>query len=548
VEAAPSTFTDYLGVVRRRWWIAVLAFAVSIGAALLVSRVEKPTYQATAEVRLAAQPLATIISGQHLTSAEAARYAATQAQQADTPSVAAAALKRAHISGLTPAQLLKRTNVQASPTSDFLTFTIADRHPDTAKRLATVYAQAYAATANSQVIRQIDMETSKFQSQADAVKAKLAQTTGYSPSLQAQYRQLLGILTQLQIARAGQAGSTLVAETAQSAPKVSPKVSRNLLIGAGIGLILGLALMSLVEALDRRVRDSAEIEQRLGLPLLGRVPTPPRSTRKTGHLGLLEVGADRTVDIFDRLRVSVDFANVKARATTIMVTSAVEREGKSTTAGNLALALAGAGRRVALVDLDLRRPMLATFFELPDRIGATTRLLGDVSIDEALQPVPLPPALQSPKMGSLYVMTSGPLPPIPSPLLESEATRELLDEIAERVDVVIVDSAPLLPVSDSVILGSKVDAVMVMVRSEVVTRPILSELHRTLVELPTPKLGFVLTGAEHDASGYGYGYGYGYEYRGPRDEASSTQDDTDREPDSARLSKLSSGEPNFDQS
>ena len=322
-----------------------------------------------------------------------------------------------------------------------------------------------------------------------------------------------------------------------------------MLLGLGLGVFFGLALMSLVEALDRRVRDSDEIQRRLGLHLLGRVPTPPRGLRKPGQLGLLDDDAGHAAEVFHRLRVSLDFANVKTRARTLMITSAVEQEGKSTTAGNLALALAGAGRRVALLDLDLRRPMIATFFGLPDRVGATSVMLGEATVDQALRVVPLPAGVAGPNEGSLLVMTAGPLPPNPSPLLEADATSELLEEVADRVDIVIIDSAPMLPVSDSVVLGGKVEGVVVVVRSEVVTRPMLTELHRTLLELPTPKLGFIVTGSEHDAGGYGYGGGYGgYSATQPTQMSPSQQEDAVIRPSGpAPMSQLRPGEPKFDQ-
>jgi len=117
------------------------------------------------------------------------------------------------------------------------------------------------------------------------------------------------------------------------------------------------------------------------------------------------------------------------------------------------------------------------------------------------------------------------------------------------VDIVIIDSAPMLPVSDSVVLGGKVEGVVVVVRSEVVTRPMLTELHRTLLELPTPKLGFVLTGSEHDAGGYGYGGGYGYSAAPQSQESFTTQsEETVTRPTSpAPMSQLRPGEPKFDQ-
>jgi capsular exopolysaccharide synthesis family protein len=450
---------------------------------------------------------------------------------------------------MTPQQLLSRSTITASTTSNFLDFSVTDRSPVRAKLLATSYARAYATFANKSGVALIEQTLKPLRSEAHKLAAKIRAAGGFQADLVAQYHQALGTISALQLARQQQQNSTQVAQGANSATKVSPKVTRNVLLGLGLGVFFGLAMMSLVEAADRRVRDSDEIQRRLGLHLLGRVPTPPRGLRKPGQLGLLSDDAGHFAEVFHRLRVSLDFANVKTRARTLMVTSAVEQEGKSTTAGNLALAMAGAGRRVALVDLDLRRPMIATFFGLPDRVGATSVMLGEATVDQALRAVPLPAGVAGPSDGSLLVMTAGPLPPNPSPLLEADATTELLDEIADRVDIVIIDSAPMLPVSDSVVLGGKVEGVVVVVRSEVVTRPMLTELHRTLLELPTPKLGFVLTGSEHDAGGYGYGGGYGYAATPQSQESFTAQsEETVTRPTSpAPMSQLRPGEPKFDQ-
>jgi capsular exopolysaccharide synthesis family protein len=535
LDNAP-TLTDYLGVLRRRWWIGLLVIVVAAGSAMLVSSLEAPEYQASAQV-LAAQPLSTITGGQ--TTAEAARYAATQAQLASTAPIAQLALQRAGIADLTPADLLANSNVSASVTSDFLTFTVGDRSRSRATLLSNSYANAFADYVNSNEIKAIDDEIAKLQAQAEQAR---------QDQLQAQYHQLLAAVQQLQITRYGHTNSTVVAQAAQTAEKVSPKTNRNVLMGLGIGLILGLALMSLAETLDRRVRNSDEIERRLDLHLLGRVPTPTRAARKAGGLGMLAPDSGHVGDIFHRLRVGLDFANLKARARTIMITSAVEREGKSTTAGNLAVALAGAGRRVALIDLDLRRPILAGFFDLPNRVGATDVLLGEATVEDALWPVPL--ADVGAPTGSLVVMPSGPMPPNPSVLFESDDLRDMLDEIAEQVDVVIVDSAPLLPVSDSVVLAGKMDGVVVIVRCDIATRPILAELQRTLADLPALKLGLVLTGAEHDSSGLGYGYGYGYGYGDQARSKASTAGATGSQVDGSSTSpdSMTRGEPKVDQS
>ena len=243
-----------------------------------------------------------------------------------------------------------------------------------------------------------------------------------------------------------------------------PATTKNLAMGLGLGIVIGLVLISLAEALDTRIRRSDEVSERLGLPLLTRIPIPPRSLRKTGSLGMLDDEGGLQSEAYRKLRINLDFANLSIKARTIMITSAAEQEGKSTTVANLAIALARAGRRVVLVDLDLRKPFIDHFFDLTGRPGLTDVALGNVTLDQALWSIPFPGSDAGPQSGSLYVLPSGPMPPNPADLIESSVVTEVLLDLAERADVVLLDSAPLLPVSDGVVLSNKVDAMLVVVR------------------------------------------------------------------------------------
>jgi polysaccharide biosynthesis transport protein len=220
---------------------------------------------------------------------------------------------------------------------------------------------------------------------------------------------------------------------------------------------------------------------------------------------------------------------------TIMITSAVEQEGKSTTVANLAIALARAGQRVALVDLDLRRPFLDNFFELGSPPGLTQVALGEATIDEALIPVAAGDFMDKPRrevvggngnghgsvdaqslvrssslqQGSLHVLVSGPIPPNAGEFAGSEALAAILHRLRDRFDTVLIDAPPALQVGDAMALSAHVDALIVVTRMNVVRRPMLAELRRHLDASPALKLGFVLTDAGGE-EGYGYGYGYGY--------------------------------------
>jgi Mrp family chromosome partitioning ATPase len=245
-------------------------------------------------------------------------------------------------------------------------------------------------------------------------------------------------------------------------------------------------------------------------------------------------------EAFRMLRTNVEFAALGKDVQTLMVTSAVEKEGKSTTIANLAVALARAGQRVVLVDLDLRRPFVNRFFELGSAAGVTQVALGHVGVDEALVSIRLDGPLADVANfasivtgngqvriatngngngngrlthGSLHVLPSGPIPPDPGEFVGTARLTEILEQLRDRADIVLVDAPPLFHVGDGLVLSAKVDGVVVVTRMEFVRRPMLAEMHRLLETMPTVKLGFVVTGAEAEES-YGNGYG-GYYYHRP---------------------------------
>jgi polysaccharide biosynthesis transport protein len=396
--------------------------------------------------------------------------------------------------------------------------------------LATAYAEAFSAY-------RARLDTAPYANarrQADAeLKALAASHNVGSPAYQA----LAAKRAQLDTTMALLTKNAVPVKAANNAAQVQPRPVRNGVLGLVLGLVLGIGLAFLREALDTRIRSAEEIEERLGLPLLARIPEPPRRLRKAGKLVMLAESHSAQAETFRLLRTNLDFVRMAHTARTILVTSALAREGKSTTSANLAIALARAGQRVALVDLDLRRPALATFFDLKGRPGMTELALREAELTDVLVPLVFmaPPrhangngASQNgangnghSQRGELVVIGSGPLPPNPGELAGSPSIARLLEELRRLFDTVVIDTPPALQVGDPMSLSAHVDGVVVVCRMDILRRPVLTELRRTLDASPAEKLGFVLTGAESE-DGYGYGYGtapYYYERREPHEPA-----------------------------
>jgi succinoglycan biosynthesis transport protein ExoP len=509
-----STVRDYARLLARRKWIVLAAVVLVPAVAVALALRQHPLYQSSAKVFLKEGNLAATLSGIQDTSVylDPNRVAQTQIELAETPNVAARVLKAAGIEDRSPNALLGSLQIAAEPNADILDFSVTDRNPAVAKLLVNQYARQYTIFRRQLDTGALNQALRDVLSRIDELRA--AGRNSYASSL-------VSKADQLRTLQALENSNAVVARSAFGATKIQPRPKRYGLLGLALGFMLGIGLAFTRDALDTRVRSGEEIAQRLGLPLLARLPEPRRQLQKSDGLVMLENPASVEAEAFRVLRTNVEFANLEREARSIMITSALESEGKSTTAANLAIAAARAGRNVVLVDLDLRRPYIDRFFKLQDHPGLTNVVLGHVTLDDAIAHVAIPAmeAAGGSREGNghaslggvLDVLASGPIPPDAGEFVGKAAVGALLDQLTERYDLVFVDTPPLLHVGDALTLASRVDAMLLVARMPAVRRPTLKELQRVLVNCPGAKLGFALAGANLE-EGYGYGYGYGYYY------------------------------------
>lgn len=518
---------DYLHVLQRRKWIVLLALVIVPLAAVALALRQSPLYQSSADVLLRYQSLPSTVSGindpnSYSYYVDPVRSTDTQLQVAELPLLAnrvAAALRRR---GVNPGQVAGSTSVSEVGDTDVLEFTANSGSPTLAAQTATEYARQFT-------IYHQQLDTGSITTAIKGLRQRITQLQGQGGSQsRKQITQLQGKIDQLQTLLTVQTSTAVVVRTASGATKIRPKPTKYGLLGLGLGLILGIGLALLRDALDTRLRTPDQIGSVLRLPLLARIPPPTRQLQRDQQLAMIADPTSHGADAYRRLRMNLEFATVGKPSQVIMFASALAKEGKSTTLGNLAVAAALAGKSVALVDLDLRRPSISRFFRLGEaEPGLTAVVLGHSELDEALVRVPLESLSRNaadhfPKpggngdylsrtstTGSLVVLPTGLLPPDPGDFVGIEGVGRVVAALRERVDLVLLDVPPLLAVGDGLTISGLADALVVVIRSENARRKVTAELSGVLSRMRVEGLGFVLCGAgADDAPGY-YGYGYG---------------------------------------
>lgn len=475
-----DTLAYALRVVLRRKLIIIVAVLVCVGVAIASHATGTRKYDATASVAFGVSSLPSIALDVDTSSDNPERDAATNVLVARSREVAES-VRRQLDANVSPEELLDAISVEAVANANVLDITATSTDAQTAADVANAFADQYIAFQTRTELAAIDRARR-------ALEAQLATLPAGSPERVA----LEGSLQRLaQLSAVANGGARVISRA--SVPSTPSGMGYAMTIALGIiaGLAIGLTIAFLIEAVDRRIGSIADFEREYRMRVLAGVP--PKGFRRR-----------RAVDRRDELepyrilRSALDLAAVSRPLDVILVTSAVPGEGKTTVAVDLAHAIALAGRRVTLVELDLRRPSFADQFDVDPQIGVTTALLGP---DVPARDLVVMPFSDLPELG---VLPSGPLPANPAELLSSQALHDLLDELAEETTLVI-DAPPLNAVADTqeLLNNASVHGAVIVARERKTTRDQVRTARSILDRQVVRLLGVVVTDVREERR-YGY--------------------------------------------
>jgi len=443
---------DYAAIVRKRWLFIGLIAMLGLVASALISFTASPTYQATASVYFSL-PYGSSANDLYQASNYTQNQVVSFAELATMPVVLQPVIDNLRL-GVTPKKLAGSIDAAATPDTVILRITASSTSPQKSADIANAVADQLGVA-----VRNLSPKDAKGKSTVDVATVGKA-AVPLSPS--------------------------------------SPKKKRNL--GAGLlgGIFVGLSLAVMLELLDTRIRRVADIATITDAPLLGEIAED--KVLADNRLVVRDMPLSPAAESFRRLRTNLEFLAVDQNTLAVVITSSLANEGKSTTVANLAIACADVGDRVLLVDADLRQPSLANYLGLEGSAGLTTVLAGRASFDDVVQP------WSTGQHHSLDVLASGDVPPNPSELLASAAMKNFIEMARVRYDIVLFDSAPLLPVTDGAILAARVTGAVIVANATKVRRAQFNDAIRSVDQVGAKVLGVVLKGLPSKSSHSYYGY------------------------------------------
>lgn len=442
--------SDYLRVLRRNWILVIASALIGLIVAGLFSLTLSRTYTARTQLFVAIQSSGSVTELQQGNSFSQARVL-SYVKTAVTPAVLQPAIDSLGLN-TTPGELAK--HIQASSDVNTVLITISSSDP------SPVQAAAIAQAVADSLVKAVDSLEKSGEKGVSPVRL-----------------------------------SVVTPATAPTSPS-APNVGLNLAVGLLGGLAIGLAAALLRTLLDTKIRGENDVRRVTSAAILGGIAYD-ENAKKSPLLTQIASQSPRA-ESFRQIRTNLQFAHVSNKSRTILVTSSLPGEGKSTTATNMAIAMSQAGQRVALVDADLRRPMVGDYLGLDRNAGLTTALVGQVPIEDLMQPW---------AGGNLHVLTSGQIPPNPSELLGSDAMSELIELLEGHFDAVIIDAPPLLPVTDAAVLAQKVGGVVLVIGSQSVTSQDVTKSLASLEMVNADLLGLIINKLPtKGADAYAYAY------------------------------------------
>jgi polysaccharide biosynthesis transport protein len=476
-------------ILRRRSKSIALLAVVAMAAAFAFSLAQTREYTATAGILFRQQNLDQALLGSTALppSSDPTRKASTNLTLVSLPTIAEQT-GTALVPKLSRTEVQRKISVSAASQSEVVNVSATDRVPGRAVDIANAYAAQVVQFQRSTDHEAISTAKAQLQAQLASLGAA-AKNSAQAKMLRAREQQL-AVVSSLQTGEA----EVVQPATKPTSPS-SPSIARNAVLGLLVGLVLGVALALVREGFDRRIKDVENLEEIFGAPVLAAVADM--------------TDAEPATESFRTLRAQLRYFSIDKNIRTVLVTSAVAGEGKTTVASNLARA-AGAlpGSRILLIEADLRKGDLAGVLDLEQSPGLVQVLSGEIYLHSAIQrPKRFGEAGDPP---AFDVLVAGAAPPNAAEMLDSHSMVALLATASADYDLIIIDTAPLLLVADAMPLLRSVSGVIAVASLGSTKRDALQFLRKQLSQVDAPVLGLVANrvSAQDVAGGYGYGYGY----------------------------------------
>jgi succinoglycan biosynthesis transport protein ExoP len=483
-------------LIRRRWTLIVIILLV-FGTAMVLTWRQTRLYASTAKV-LIEQPLGSSTT----TSANAANMA-TEKEVAESAAVAILAARRLHAT-VPPQQLSAGLSVEVPVDTEILELSYLSPSPPEAQRRAQAFAVAYLDFRREEVASQLRISRLALEqrirflterlsvvneSEAHAATShRRAQARAERTSLVTQIGILQQKLADLTLPDSALPGLIVQAATLPQAP-ARPNLALNAFLGLLAGCVLGVGGALAQEYADDRIRSAKDLESLLRVPVLTTMSRLRLHGNAPYHLVALHMPESTKAERFRQLRTNLVFASIQNNASSILVTSAREKEGKTFVAANVSIALAKVGSRVILVSADLRRPRLEEMFLTTVEVGLVEVLLEQVPWTDAVLETGVP---------NLRLLPSGSQPGNPTELLGSNSMVALIQGMRREADYIIVDAGPLLPVADALAIVPACDAVLFVASARKATRGTMARAREQLARVDATVLGAVLLDAREE--------------------------------------------------
>ncbi len=517
---------QYASVLLRWLWLIILGAVLAGGSAYLASKLMTPIYESAATLMINQGADASGMTYTDVLTSQ--NVAATYVEQIKSPVTLDSVIRDLDL----PFDLRglgRMLSVQQTRNTMLIQISVDDENPARAQAIANQIAKVFIQwnAANQQARYQaaqndIDQQVADVRRMIDDTQKSLAplgdptDTKNVSEpefvrserlrlqmelnTLQAQYTVLLQSSQNFKLTASRSMDSITISSPARLPEfPVRPNTLMNTLLGLVVGLMLAVGVAFLIEYLDDTVKSSDDVTRALELSTLGTVARFPHEPDRS----LITMDSPRApyAEAYRNLRTNLQFSMLGSDSAALVVSSAEPGEGKTTTVANLGVVMAQMGKKVILVDADLRRPNLHQLFNLHPEPGITNVLLGEMrKLDEALVETSVP---------GLRVLTCGTIPPNPAELLASAWMEKLVDALKQRADVVLFDSPPILPVTDAALLSAKTGNLLLVIAAGKTRTDTLRRVHEALGRVNAKVLGAVINGM---GTGRGYGYNYYYYY------------------------------------